>query len=98
MDEWKEATRSEVHKVRKTISTGLDFGSQNRNKPHDTGPFQTGQNQCTPQSHPPANNNSIADTLSLPYTQGTDLSEQVVGVDKYIAALSVTSRQDVCLT
>lgn len=56
-DKWKEAMQAEVHKVRKTISAGLDFGNWNRNKPCDTGPFQTRQTQCT-QLCPVMNNNN----------------------------------------
>ena len=39
MEEWKEAVRAEVHKIRKTIAAGLDF--RNKTKPRDPGPFQT---------------------------------------------------------
>ena len=42
-DDWKDAAQAEVHKVRKTISAGLDFGNRNWNKTRDISPFQTGQ-------------------------------------------------------
>ena len=58
-EDWKEAVRAEVHKVRRTISAGLDFGSRNRNKQRDMGPFQTGQTQCTNQSRPATTNSGI---------------------------------------
>lgn len=55
-EEWKEAARAEVHKVRKTVSAGLDFHS--KNKPCDNSPFQTGQTQQVNQSRPITNNNN----------------------------------------
>ena len=58
-EDWKDTARAEVHKVRKTISAGLDFRSQNRNKPQDTSPFQTGQTYRAPQTRPTTNNSSI---------------------------------------
>ena len=48
-----------MHKVRKTISAGLDFGNRDRNKTRDAGPFQTGQNFRVPQTCPPTNNSGI---------------------------------------
>ena len=56
---WKDAARAEVHKVRKTISAGLDFGSRNCNKTRDAGLFQTGQTFRAPQTRPSTNNNGI---------------------------------------
>ena len=56
-DDWKDAAQAEVHKVRKTISAGLDFGNRNRNKTRDAGPFQTSQNLRAPQTRPPTTNN-----------------------------------------
>ena len=57
MAEWQEAARGEVHKVQKIISAGLDFC--NKQKPHDHGPFQTGQTQCANPPRPVSNNNGI---------------------------------------
>ena len=58
-EDWKDAARAEVHKVRKTISAGLDFGNWNQNKPRDAGLFQTSQTYRTPQTRPPTNNSGI---------------------------------------
>ena len=45
MEDWKTMARAEVHKVRRTIATRLNF--HGKNKPCDIGPFQTSQTQHT---------------------------------------------------